>query len=346
MKRFKLTPYSIFTNFYITSIFLSIVRDGKNSIFAWALLLISIFLVFSYANRVKFCIFIAISSIFLLTFKFPDVANHVNLIIFCNILIMSGIVYSFLNKKYNTENGFYRIIQPSLRVTLIITYFCAGFHKLNTDYFDLEIGCSREMLNEIISVVDFPNFPLASQFLIAVSILTIIWEVLGAIFLTVPKFQLWILLLAWLMHATLALIGFVDFSALALAFLVTFIPANYYIELESHSSIKFFNIELHRDQFYFSVSAVGAILFGIRNSSIDWINNNLIYGLIFNFASIIFILPLLSICLHPSNRPSLERSCCFRQKNSQIYVYALYNFIIFWDESLLRTTHSWHILNV
>lgn len=56
------------------------------------------------------------------------------------------------------------------------------------------------------------------------AVIVIAWELLGGVLLAVPRAQAAVLAFSWTMHATLALIGFVDFGALALALLLTFVP--------------------------------------------------------------------------------------------------------------------------
>ena len=138
MQKPKLNPYSIFVIFYITAIFLDTVKEWRYPFFVLEFFLVSVFLVFTSINRIKFLFFLIISTIHFLTFRFPDVANHVNLIIFCNLLLTSGIIYSFVNKKWNTDEKYFELVQPPLRIMFVITYFLAGFHKLNTDYFNSE----------------------------------------------------------------------------------------------------------------------------------------------------------------------------------------------------------------
>ena len=57
-----------------------------------------------------------------------------NLMIFTNITIIIGIVYTFTTKSYGgSDDIFYKLIQPILRLMIITTFLIAGFHKLNFD---------------------------------------------------------------------------------------------------------------------------------------------------------------------------------------------------------------------
>ncbi len=323
----KSTPYSIFVVFYITAIFLEIVKE-QQPIFVGEFFLVSAFLIFTPINRIKFLFFLVVSTLHLLTFRFPDVANHVNLIVFCNLLMISAMIYSFLSKKFNADENFFKIIQPSLRVTLVITYFLAGFHKLNKDYFNPEVGCHSTILNELIAGFGLSNITLAESFLFSIAILTLIWEVLGAFFLVIPKLQWPIIVLAYLIHSVLALVNFVDFSALSFALLLTFIPPSYYKILDEHSSIRIFNLNCDRTHLYFTLNAAGGILYSIYLNTVHFVTIRLIYGLIFNLAFIIFIWPILSVVLRPSIRPPWTGVAVF-SKITPSFMYLFYTFLLF-----------------
>ena len=224
-----------------------------------------------------------------LVFRFPEVANHVNLTICLNVAMILAMAYSFVRHR-NADTApvdYFTAISPLLRLSLVLVYFLAGFHKLNSDYFNPEASCAADVLGLVIaalrtSVLGIPAVvmvtavgvfagyrlsrrgrfgsrgsrvfttvvvtigsvglggalailfepqtgrapALAIGTLAAAAVLG--WELAGSLLLTVPRLQAAILAFSIdTMHAALALVGFADFGALALALLFTFVPPSY-----------------------------------------------------------------------------------------------------------------------
>ncbi|KAL7564999.1 hypothetical protein ACA910_011966 [Epithemia clementina (nom. ined.)] len=111
----------------------------------------------------------------------------------------------------------------SLRCIIVILYFWAGFHKLNTDFFDLQVTCAFEILTPILNNMDpRQTLPLAVQpYLPAV---VIAMELLPALFFFFPKnLQKIGILLLLLVHGPLSFVGFADFSSIGMANLFLFV---------------------------------------------------------------------------------------------------------------------------
>ncbi|MGH8644946.1 MAG: hypothetical protein ACREX4_11005 [Gammaproteobacteria bacterium] len=81
---------------------------------------------------------------YFLFWRFPEVANHVNLMIFSNFALIFGIVGSYFRSNgVSSDDNFYRMIQPILRLLIIVTFSVAGFHKLNYDFLNPSVSCIR-----------------------------------------------------------------------------------------------------------------------------------------------------------------------------------------------------------
>ena len=130
--------------------------------------------------------------------------------------------------------------------------------------------------------------------ILSLGIMVIIWEMLGGLLLIVPRFQGPILLFSWTMHASFALIGFVDFGTLAFALLFTFIPSNYLQLIDKQHSLKLGKYQIHRVYSYFLILLFGSILAGIYYElGIDLGDIKFINGLLLNVAVILLIWPIL-----------------------------------------------------
>jgi hypothetical protein len=136
----------------------------------------------------------------------------------------------------------------------------------------------------------------ATLVILTMVVTVILWELVGGPLLAFPRIQLPLLALSWGMHSTLALIGFVDFAALAFALLFAFIPPPYVSLLNTRLRVPFLGRSLHRAHLYFAICVVGGIVSGLYN--------RLAAGIVFNLAALVFIWPLLSTLAAPPPRPA------------------------------------------
>lgn len=144
-----LNLFSIFAIIYSTAILLEMVERWAYPIPTLILLALSIFLLLR-TNRYRFLIFLTVSTIYFLFFRFPDVANHVNLIIYTNIALILGLIYSIARYGGEQEDDrFYEVIQPILRLTIISTFLVSGFHKVNYDFVNPNVSCIRTVGRDI-----------------------------------------------------------------------------------------------------------------------------------------------------------------------------------------------------
>jgi hypothetical protein len=296
-------------------------------------------------TRLKFLALLLASTAYFLIFRFPDVANHVNLMLCLNLAMIAVIAYSLIRRRDAPEHD-YAAMLPVLRLGLILVYVLAGFHKLNSDFFDTQASCAAGMLGSVITamntrilgvplvvpvsvaiaflgyrlvrrgrfgtpgnlaftavvigiaaaglaamlVVLLPTRPIAVIGMIA-AISVIGWELGGGLLLTVPRLQAAILAFSLTMHATLALIGFVDFGAMAVALLFTFVPASHMHLLTSGGAPRVFG--------YAGICLAVALVSGWSAHVQRIPELTLVIGLMFNAAVIIGIWPLLAAVFSP-----------------------------------------------
>ncbi|MDJ0636260.1 MAG: hypothetical protein QNJ34_23975 [Xenococcaceae cyanobacterium MO_188.B29] len=152
-----MNPFKIFVIFYATAFLMEMLEKWKYPEFSLTALGIVVFLVFTRITKLKFLIFLSLISIYFLIFRFPDVANHINLLIYLNIvLIIGGIYHYFIASDRNLsrqDSEYFEIMLPLLRSALILVYFIAGFHKLNRDFLNPQVSCAKVFFLRIVSVV-------------------------------------------------------------------------------------------------------------------------------------------------------------------------------------------------
>lgn len=150
---FKLSRFGIFVVLYATAFLLEMVdlaeielAEGapeywRYTASAAAAVCLSALLVCN-PTRLSFLFFLSVVTIWVTAFRFPDVANHVNLMLFCNIALITGLLYSFARPAdYPNDDAFFEMIQPVMRLIIIVTFTVAGFHKFNYDFINPEVSC-------------------------------------------------------------------------------------------------------------------------------------------------------------------------------------------------------------
>jgi hypothetical protein len=299
-------------------------------------------------------VFLAASTAHSVSVQFPDVANHVNVEISCNILLMVGIAYSLSRpREAFTDNDFFEMTRPALQATLILVYTVAGFDKLNSDFLNPEVSCIRSLVGDLTRMATLRPFGVPNGLLLAtgaalmpaallprrtvgpwlpaatrvagvglvlltaavalelgpdvspsvagtaitaMAAMVIVWELGGGLLLAVPKAQGPVLAFSWIMHTMLSFIGFVDFGALALALLFTFVPTRYQ-ELASERA-PVFGRRLSRAQLYFAICMLSGVFSGLHH--------RLGAAICFNLAGAVLFWPLLAARVGPAPRPTWD----------------------------------------
>ncbi len=349
-----MTPFSTFALLYMTAVYLELAERWTHPVFTLLILLLIGLLLRIGITRVTFLIFLAVTATHFALMQFPDVANHVNVALYCNILMMTGLGYSLVRKhEFPTDDDGFELVRPVLQLSMILVYTLAGFHKLNTDFFNPAVSCVADLVGDLTRMAGSrvagvptrlvllgglvllvhallsawsarrslrpgvrlgalgatllagvllfqlaPMIPTAamSTALLAMAVMVVIWELVGGLLLSVPRVQAPVLAFSWTMHATLALIGFVDFGAFALALLFTFVPGPYRELMDSALRLPVAGRPVHRVHLYFGLCVLAGISSGL--------GRRLIGGLIFNLAALVFIWPVVVAALAPSPKPA------------------------------------------
>lgn len=345
-----LRPFSVFALLYTVAIVMELGEQWVDPWFTGGFVLISGAAILTGMTRPKFLVLLAASTAYVLLFRFPDVANHVILLLCLNLAMILVLAHSLIRRRGAPDHD-YAALLPVLRSGLILVYVIAGFDKLNADFFDPAASCAAGILGSIVHamqtrvlglplvlpvalVIAYLGYRLATRgrfgtpgnrtftvvalgvaaaglaavllvlvgpapstpaigLIAAVSVIG--WELGGGLLLAVPRLQAAIVAFSLTMHAALALIGFVDFGALAAALLFTFVPASHVRLLTRR--------RLH--------TYVG-ICFGIALVS-GWSTHvhriselTLLTGLAFDAALLVAIWPLLATVCSAGDRPRWE----------------------------------------
>jgi hypothetical protein len=303
-------------------------------------------------TRVTVLVFLAAATAYYLAVDVPDVANHVNIEIYCGALVMAGILHSLVRRRdFPTDDDVFEMLRPILQASLMLIYALAGFAKLNTDFFDPQVSCASATLGPLLetwTVTGLPKalvafavaLPVADRLLassgrgrhlalpvrlavlvlalaggvaafglaphlppamwagaiIAMAVTVILWELGGGLLLAVPRLQALILAVSLAMHAALALVKYVDFSALALALLFAFLPRPWFDVLNRPARLPWLGRPVQRLHLYLLLCLLSGVLAAFRR--------RLPAGLVFNLALVVLLWPVLSAALAARPRPA------------------------------------------
>ena len=129
------------------------------------------------------------------------------------------------------------------------------------------------------------------------------WELLGSLLLLIPRLQGPIVLLCWAMHSVIAMIGFVDFSALAGALLFTFVPASYVQVLAAQPTLALGNRTIHRVRLYYGINVIAGLFSALFFLLGVFFEVRVLGGILFNLAATLFLWPILVVLWGPDRRP-------------------------------------------
>ena len=146
----------MFVILYTSAILLELVEHWRDPL-ATATFLLLTGLCLLRINKHSLFVIALSSSIYFFGWHFPDVANHVNLILFTNAAIILATLWVYATKPGIHDRGFFKIILPVLRLCIILTFAIAGLHKFNRDFLDPAVSCvtgfSRTIRDSVLSDV-------------------------------------------------------------------------------------------------------------------------------------------------------------------------------------------------
>jgi hypothetical protein len=246
------TPFIVFSTMYTTAFVLELVENWTDARAAtFFLMFLGIFIATGHRLGV-YLLFIATATVYELIWRFPDVPNHVNLAIYMNTLQLVVAGYLSTTTYDNKQGGgkklppngrrrrldFFKALRPILGLAMFLTYFFAGFHKLNTDFFDHRVSCTNEFMKNIMQFYKIiPKFDPSETMVMTVSIVTVAWELGGALALFFQRTQPYMILYSLMMHMILAPCSFYDFSTMMFSCFTIFMPPTYWKVYENDKDL-------------------------------------------------------------------------------------------------------------
>ena len=241
-----------------------------------------------------------LSLLFIQTFTIfiylPRAFNHWFLAFF----IAAAIILNYLNLVLSKmtldvdKKNLYTNFAPALRIILIIVYFMAFFHKLNSDYFSPDVSCGVFMYLKLVDIYGF--LPLNEPVMYFFIYLSLLIEVSIPILLIFERTRILGILTGLLTHLVFGILGYLNFSIIMFALLSLYLPIDFFT-YKNFSSLEPKKLVARNFKLFKTVAYIFTLIFiclYIYNKSFYIFNNKQIliniWRVVFSLFSLILIL--------------------------------------------------------
>ena len=188
----------------MTGVLYDLTEKWKSPGFATIIVVLISAVIFTKITRLKFFLFLVASSTYVLLFRYPELSNHLNLILLINFSLIIGIIYSWRNAN-TTDEDYYKTMLPFLRLSLVLVYFLAGFHKFNQDFFNLKVSCAGGMFRStFLPMLNSRLLGIPSGLILGISLVFLVSKLWGYRLRSLPKSLYFFLLVMSTLLAVIA----------------------------------------------------------------------------------------------------------------------------------------------
>lgn len=145
-------PFSVFATLYTIAMVLEFSERWQTPWFTGVFVIAATAAIATGVTRAKFLALLVAATGYVALVQFPEVANHVNLMMCLNVAMIGVLSVSLIRRRDNADDDF-AAIAPILRISLMLIYALAGFHKLNTDFFDPAASCAAGIFASVIGAL-------------------------------------------------------------------------------------------------------------------------------------------------------------------------------------------------
>lgn len=180
-----LTCFSIFWSFSTLSHLVIWPEWSKHSIpLGWLLCALCILHIVTFGKHKILFVSTVLCSTFWYLLREPFGVNHLFYEAIVSLALSTILIIYYFNKKTNSFNTYFvENAIPLLRTFIIILYFFVVLHKLNYDYFDIEISCGAVLFENLIQNLKLTKFGFVNSIYANNSILFAYISVYSAILL-------------------------------------------------------------------------------------------------------------------------------------------------------------------
>lgn len=204
------------------------IRDNHDGVLEYALSFAAVVVLLRPSSVVRFAALLGVQ-LLLVAKQMPGATNHWLFTAFVNLTILFALVRLLaLHRGRVSGSALFRSFAPAVRIELLILYFFAVFHKLNTAFLNPEVSCAVNHYRSVVSRFSF--LPIAPWAQYAAIYGTFVVEAGIPILLVFRRTRILGVALGMLFHFTLAINPnhrFYNFSAMVLAVYFLFIPYDF-----------------------------------------------------------------------------------------------------------------------
>ncbi len=156
----------------------------------------------------------------------PSVYNHWWFAAWISVAALFAMLPAWQARRDGSDcasTAFHEGFAPAARLSLILLYLLAGFHKLNTDFLTPGISCGTVLTTQLGNTFGVPE--LGSQLGVVPAVLTLAAELGIPMLLLFSRTRAAGMIGALGFHVAMALAGYPRFSSTGLALLLLFLPA-------------------------------------------------------------------------------------------------------------------------
>lgn len=190
-------------------------------------LLVPAVLLLSNSGSAPYLLILAVAQAATILWALPQVPNHSIMVLALDLLLIFSWIRLRLLGRWSRE-AWLDSIGPASRAILLIVYFFAAFHKLNSDYFDVASSCTSFVYQVTLEELKLPWFPkpdgVFGTFLV---FLVVLVELAIPVPLLLRSTRLIGLGVGVLFHIVLGVTHY-NFSLAVFAFYVFFLPKSFF----------------------------------------------------------------------------------------------------------------------
>lgn len=212
-----------------------------------------------------FATMVAISAVYTIS-RLPGIPNHILFELFVNLTILFGIGLGSVEarrrglKLEDARKRVYSSFASTVRIEVLLLYFFVTLHKLNRDFFDPEVSCGGALFNMMVK--NAPTLAGASWIQIGCIGATILFEAGIPLLLVFQRTRVLGILVGFFFHLILGFVphgGVYSFSALMMALLFLFTPAEFVKSLGDSADRLMQRMSLRRGDTLYRCLAVAGI---------------------------------------------------------------------------------------
>jgi hypothetical protein len=168
-----MTRFATFATLYFVALFLEPAEKWRHPWFTAVFLLLGLAAATLGFSRRTLAPLLLLATIQPLLTEFPDVANHVNVELVCNLVLLAAIGFTLRHPdQFGSDDDAFDLVRPVLQVTLMLVYALAGFAKLNRDFLDPGVSCVGSMVDDLTRLAErrVAGVPLAVPVAVAIAL--------------------------------------------------------------------------------------------------------------------------------------------------------------------------------